>query len=118
MLPTINCAARFGSATQGDDMEAMRFFVDTHDRARKTFPEKLSTEDFEGFFAKYEEACYAEGVVPLRVHVGFEDGRAFCFNMAPNADAVKRAHDRVGLPYDSITEVTTATPGDMFFKRR
>jgi hypothetical protein len=31
---------------------------------------------------------------------------------------VKRVHERVGLPYDAITEVTTATPGDMFFKRR
>jgi len=99
-------------------MQAMRFFVDTHDRTKQTFPEKLTPEDFEGFFAKYEEACYAEGVVPLRTHVGYEDGRAFCFNMAPNAEAVRRAHERVGLPFDSITEVTTATPGDMFFKRR
>lgn len=99
-------------------MQAMRFYLDTHDRKLKTFPEQLSKEDFEGFFAKYEEACYAEGVVPLRVHVGYEDGRAFCLNMAPDADAVKRAHSRVGLPFDSITEVSTATPGDMFFRRR
>lgn len=97
-------------------MQKMRFFIDTHDRARKTFPEQLSPEDFEGFFAQYEAACYEEGVVPLRTHVGFEDGRAFCFNMAPDAEAVRRAHERVGLPFDSITEVTTATPGDMFFQ--
>lgn len=98
-------------------MQAMRFFVDTHDRTRQTFPARLSPAEFEGFFAQYEQACAAEGVVPLRVHVGFEEGRAFCFNMAPDAQAVERAHARVGLPYDSITEVTTATPGDMFFKR-
>lgn len=98
-------------------MQAMRFFIDTHDRANKTFPPKLSPAEFEGFFALYERACAAEGVIPLRTHVGFEDGRAFCFNMAPDADAVRRAHERAGLPYDSITEVTTATPGDMFFKR-
>lgn len=97
-------------------MHKMRFFIDTHDRTRQTFPEKLSPEDFEGFYAKYEAACYDEGVVPLRTHVGFEDGRAFCFNMAPDADAVRRVHDRLGLPFDSITEVTTATPGDMFFR--
>jgi len=98
-------------------MQALRFFIDTHDRDKKTFPDQLSREDFEAFFAKYEQACYAEGVVPLRVHVGYGEGRAFCFNMAPDADAVKRAHARVGLPFDSITEVSTATPGDSFFRR-
>jgi hypothetical protein len=98
-------------------MQALRFFIDTHDRDKKTFPDQLSRADFEAFFAKYEQACYAEGVVPLRVHVGYGEGRAFCFNMAPDADAVKRAHARVGLPFDSITEVSTATPGDSFFRR-
>lgn len=99
-------------------MQALRFYIDTHDRKLKTFPERLTTEEFEGFFAGFEQACDEEGVVLLRAHVGMEDGRAFCFTMAPNADAVRRAHERVGLPFDSITEVTTATPGDMFFKRR
>jgi len=99
-------------------MEAMRFFIDTHDSTRNTFPAGLTPEDFEGFYARYEAACYAEGVVPLRVHVGYEAGRAFCFNMAPDADAIRRAHERVGLPFDSITEVSTATPGDTFFRRR
>ncbi len=99
-------------------MQAMRFFLDTHDRARNTFPARLTTEEFEAFFARYEQACYAEGVVPLRIHVGYDEGRAFCLNMAPDAEAVRRAHERVGLPYDSITEVTTATPGDTFFNRR
>lgn len=98
-------------------MQPMRFFIDTHDRKSKTFPDKLTPEEFEGFFALYEKACYAEGVVPVRLHVGYDDGRAFCLNMAPDAEAVKRAHDRVGLPYDSITEVKTATPGDSFFRR-
>lgn len=98
-------------------MQAMRFFVDTHDRDHKTFPPALSAEQFEGFFAEYEKACAAEGVVPLRVHVGLEAGRAFCFNMAPDAEAVRRAHERVCLPFDTITEVETATPGDIFFHR-
>jgi Nickel responsive protein SCO4226-like len=98
-------------------MQPMRLFIDTHDRKLKTFPDKLTPEEFEGFYALYEKACYAEGVVPVRLHVGYEDGRAFCLNMAPDAEAVKRAHDRVGLPFDSITEVKTATPGDTFFHR-
>lgn len=99
-------------------MQAMRFFMDTHDKERKTFPEGLTPAGFEQFFAKYEQACQAEGVIPLRTHVGFEDGRAFCLNLAPDADAVRRVHARVGLAYDSITEVSTATPGDMFFRRQ
>ena len=99
-------------------MQAMRFFIDTHDHAKQTFPNGLKVEDFEGFFALYEQACLAEGVVLLRVHAGLADGRAFCFTMAPDTEAVRRAHERVGLPFDSITEVTTATPGDAFFRRK
>jgi len=91
--------------------------MDTHDKTRNTFPQKLTPQDFEGFFAKYEAACYAEGVIPVRLHVGYGEGRAFCLNMAPDAEAVKRAHDKVGLPFDSITEVNMATPGDTFFRR-
>ncbi len=99
-------------------MQAMRFFLDTHDQSRGTFPPGLTPADFEAFFEQYEAACYAEGVVPLRTHVSYADGRAFCLNMAPDAEAVRRAHARVGLPFDSIAEVTTATPGDTFFRRQ
>lgn len=98
-------------------MQAMKFFIDTHDVANGSFPDGLTPEQFEGFYAQYEQACYAEGVIPLRTHVGYSDGRAFCFNMAPDAGAVRRAHERVGLPFDTICEVTTATPGDTFFRR-
>lgn len=98
-------------------MQAMRFFLDTHDRGRGSFPAELSPADFEVFYGQYEQACYAEGVIPLRTHLSYADGRAFCLNMAPDAEAVRRAHARVGLPFDSITEVTTATPGDTFFRR-
>ena len=98
-------------------MQAMRFFLDTHDRSRGSFPAELSPADFEAFYGQYEQACYAEGVIPLRTHLSYADGRAFCLNMAPDAEAVRRAHARVGLPFDSITEVTTATPGDTFFRR-
>jgi len=99
-------------------MKPMRFYLDTHDRSNQTFPEKLSPEEFEVFFTSYEKACCEEGVIPIKVHVGYNEGRAFCLNLAKDAESVKRAHDRVGLPYDTITEVKTATPGDTFFRRR
>ncbi|HJV92925.1 MAG TPA: DUF4242 domain-containing protein [Azonexus sp.] len=99
-------------------MKPMRYFLDTHDRQLGTFPEQLTPEQFAAFFTQYEQACQAEGVVALRTHLSYEAGRAFCLNLAPDAEAVKRAHARVGLPFDSIVEVTTATPGDTFFRRQ
>jgi hypothetical protein len=52
----------------------------------------------------------------LRIHVGFDEGRAFCLNMAPSAEHIRRAHEKAGLSLHTITEVTTTTPGDLFFK--
>lgn len=98
-------------------MQAMKLFMDTHDQAQGSFPQGLTNEQFEDFFGQYEQACLAENVVLLRVHVGYQDGRAFCLTMAPDAEAVRRAHERVGLPFDAISEVQTATPGDTFFRR-
>jgi hypothetical protein len=97
-------------------MQPMKFFLDTHDQKTNTFPAGLSKEAFAEFFHKYEKAAREEGVVVLRLHVGFGEGRAYCFNMAPSAEHVRRLHEKVGLPYDVITEVTTATPGDLFFR--
>ena len=97
-------------------MQKMKLYIDTHDVDKGTFPEGLTTEGFRDFYAKYQQACEEEGVIQIRTHVGFGEGRAFCFNLAPSADAVRRAHDKAGLPFDQITEVTVATPGDMFFQ--
>ncbi len=98
-------------------MEKMRFFVDTHDSKNSTFPAGITPSQFEAFYAEYEKSCYAENVVPVRIHVGYDEGRAFCLNMATDAEAVRRAHERVGLPFDSITEVKMASPGDTFFRQ-
>jgi hypothetical protein len=97
-------------------MQAMKFFLDTHDQRSKTIPAGISKEQFAEFFPKYESACREEGVVVLRIHVGIDEGRAYCFNMAPSAEHIRRAHERAGLTFETITEVTTATPGDLFFK--
>jgi hypothetical protein len=99
-------------------MKSMKFFIDTHSQESETFPAGLTQEQFEVFYTRYEQACLDEDVVPLRIHLNYEDARAFCFTMAPDANAVERAHQKVGLPFDSITEVKTVTPGDTFFQRR
>jgi len=97
-------------------MPKMRLFIDTHDKRNKSFPGELSRQQFVAFFAAYEEACQAEGVVLVRTHVGYGDGRAFCLTMAATAEAVRRAHERVGLPFDDIIEVESAGPADTFFQ--
>ncbi len=97
-------------------MKTMKFFLDTHDRDKETFPKKITPAEFEKFYAQYKQVCYDEGVIPIRLHVGYNDGKAFCLTMAPDIETVQRAHEKIGLPYDSITEVQMATPGDTFFR--
>lgn len=94
-------------------MEKMRFFIDTHDKENKTFPDSISAEELAGFYEGYEQACNEEGVVSLQIYAGFEKGRAFCINMAPNEEAVYNVHKKVGLPYDTITEVNSISPSDL-----
>lgn len=95
-------------------MERMRYFIDTHDQANGTFPADLSAGQLREFFGGFEEACLAEGVIIVRLHVSLDAGRAFCLTMAPDSEAIRRAHERVGLPFDEVTEVNTITPADLY----
>jgi hypothetical protein len=97
-------------------MPTKKFFLDSHDHRTNTFPAGYSKEEFGAFFDKYVRAAAGADVVVLRTHVGLADGRAYCFNMAPSAEHVRRAHEAAGLPYDTITEVTTASPADLFLQ--
>ena len=98
-------------------MEKMKLFIDLHDAENQTFPKGISKQDFAGFHSQYEKACREEGVVNLNILVGFDAARAFCLNLAPNIEAVKRAHEKVGLPYDTIVEINSSTPTDIFFNK-
>jgi hypothetical protein len=97
-------------------MTPMKFFVDTHDSRSSTFPAAITKEQFAAFFAAYEKACREAGSVVLRSHVGLDAGPAYCFNTAPTAEHVRQAHEKAGLPFETITEVVTATPGDLGFE--
>ncbi|MCP4598259.1 nickel-binding protein [Neptuniibacter sp.] len=96
-------------------MQKMKLYLDTHNVENNTFPEDISLDEFSGFYEQYKDACNEEGVVPLNIFTGVEAGRAFCLTLAESSDAVERAHNRVSLPFDSITEVKSVTPGDLFF---
>ena len=97
-------------------MQRMRLFIDTHDKTTGTFPESIGREDFGAVYRQYAEACREEGVVIVNTLVNGGDGRMFCLNLAPDPDAIRRAHERIGLKFDSITEVTAASPGDIYFQ--
>jgi hypothetical protein len=113
-IPALATARPHDNGRNEMKLEKMKYYMDTHDKAAGTFPAGLSKQDLAGFAVAFEEACRAEGVVLLRVHVNLEAGKAYCLTAAPDADAVRRAHERVKLPFDGITEVHTVTPGDQF----
>jgi hypothetical protein len=93
----------------------MKLFIDTHDKNTKTFPEKISADELKKFYEGYVKIFQEEGVVIVRTLLNPADGRAFCLNMAESAEQVERAHQRVGLPYDSITEVKGVAPNDLLY---
>lgn len=99
--------------TKERTMEKMRFFMDTHDKEQETFPAGITPTEFKEFYKAYEKACLEEGVISIKIHAGFKQGKAFCLNMAPSAEAVFKVHEKVGLPYNDITEIMTISPSDL-----
>jgi len=92
----------------------MKYFMDTHDKAKGSFPgDELSEEQFLAQFAALEEAAVKLGVFGHAAHVNLEQGKAFCFMSGPDEESIRKAHEAIGLPYDSITEVRRVTGADM-----
>jgi hypothetical protein len=92
----------------------MKYFIDTHDRSKGSFPAQAVTE--EQFFAQFdalEEAAGKLGVFGHAAHVNLKDGKAFCFMSGPDEEAIRKAHAAIDFPYDSITEVRRVTGADM-----
>jgi len=77
----------------------MKYFIDTHDKNKGSFPEQQLTE--QQFFDQFA------------AHVNLKDGKAFCFMSGPDEDSIRKAHAAINLPYDSITEVRRVTGADM-----
>ena len=92
----------------------MKYFIDTHDKTKGSFPkEKLSAGDFVGTYQEFDKACEKERVTATGAHVNLEEGKAFCFTTGPDAEAVRRAHEAIDMPFDSITEVKRVTGVDL-----
>jgi hypothetical protein len=96
----------------------VKYFIDTHDKSKGSFPEQELTE--EQFFAQFnalEEAAERFGVFGHAAHVSLKEGKAFCFMSGPDEEAIRKAHAAIDLPYDSITEVRRVTGADMRMPR-
>jgi hypothetical protein len=92
----------------------MKYFIDTHDKTKGSFPvDELTEEQFFAQFDALEEAARRLGVVGHAAHVNLADGKAFCFMSGPDEKAIFDAHAAIRLPYDSITEVRRVTGADM-----
>ena len=92
----------------------MKYFIDTHDKTKGSFPQaQLSEAEFFAKFDALEEAAPRFGVGAHAAHVNLKEGKAFCFMCGPDEEAVRKAHEAVSLPFDSITEVKRVTGADM-----
>jgi len=92
----------------------MKYFMDTHDKSKGSFPkQELSEEQFFRQFAALEEAARDLGVFGHAAHVNLKEGKAFCFMSGPDEESIRKAHEAINLPYDSITEVRRVTGADM-----
>jgi hypothetical protein len=92
----------------------MKYFIDTHDKTKGSFPnQELTEEQFFEQFAALEEAAGQFGVFGHAAHVNLREGKAFCFMSGPDQESIRKAHAAIDLPYDSITEVRRVTGADM-----
>jgi hypothetical protein len=92
----------------------MKYFIDTHDRTKGSFPEQVLTE--QQFFEQFDALDRAAGEFHAfghAAHVNLDQGKAFCFMSGPDEEAIRKAHTAIDLPFDSITEVRRVTGADM-----
>ncbi len=92
----------------------MRYFIDTHDRSKGSFPaEKVTPEQFEAIYGRLDDALEAGGGLAIDAHLNLGDGKVFCLTAAADEAAVAAAHDKIGLRYDSITQVNRVSGMDL-----
>jgi len=92
----------------------MKYFIDTHDRAKGSWPEKdISDAEFIRVYDDFACAVAEQGGHDLGAHVDVKGGRAFCLTYGPDVDAIRRAHEKLNFPFDSITEVRRVTGLDL-----
>ena len=92
----------------------MKYFIDTHDKRKASFPaEELTEEQFLAQFDALEAVGSELAVFAHAAHVSLGEGKAFCFMSGPDENAIRKAHAAIDFPFDSITEVRRVTGADM-----
>lgn len=92
----------------------MKYFIDTHDRDKGSFPKEVLTEhQFIDQFEALERAGEQLRVIGHAAHVNLQEGKAFCLMSGPDEESIRKAHAAIDLPYDSITEVKRVTGVDL-----
>jgi hypothetical protein len=91
----------------------MKYFIDTHDATKGSWPTEVSEAEFVELYAGFEAACESEGGADMGAHVNVAERKAYCFTKGPDAEAIRRAHEKLGFPFDSITEVRRVTGVDL-----
>ena len=96
----------------------MKYFIDTHDKTKGSFPQQeLTEEEFFANFDSLEEAAKQFSVFGHAAHVNLKDGKAFCFMSGPDEESIRKAHAAINFPFDSITEVRRVSGADMRVSR-
>ena len=92
----------------------MKYFIDTHDRTKGSWPaEGVSEAEFLEIYSQFEAARESVGGTDLGAHVNVAEGKAYCFTKGPDAEAIRRAHEKLHFPFDSITQVRRVTGVDL-----
>jgi len=92
----------------------VKYFIDTHDKTKGSFPTReLSEDEFFAQFDALEDAAHELGVFGHAAHVNLGAGKAFCLMSGRDEESIRKAHAAINLPYDSITEVRRVTGMDM-----
>jgi len=79
----------------------MKYFIDTHDKSKGSFPaQELTEQEFFDQFAALEKAAHELGVFGHAAHVNLKEGKAFCFMSGPDEESIRKAHAAINLPYD------------------
>ena len=91
----------------------MKYFIDTHDVAKGSFPEEeISPEQFVEIYGHFDKAAEEEGVTGLGAHVNLKDGKARCFRLRATAqhNHRKTAHHDALAPKGRVPAYTFPFP--------
>ena len=74
---------------------------------------ELTEAQFLAQFDELEKVAPNFDAFAHAAHVNLKEGKAFCFMCGPDEESIRKAHEAIHFPYDSITEVKRVSGADM-----